>query len=82
MLDASGNRETQAKIQFKILKSAAFDKKLDCHEVLQIPGRVDSSFIALTRIANQGGNSAHFHDLCINVIGLSFRQTFYIGALF
>jgi hypothetical protein len=56
MLDASGNRDAQTKIQFEILKSASFvaGKQLDSHEVLQIPGRVDATFLTLTRIANQG----------------------------
>jgi hypothetical protein len=59
MLDASGNRDAQEKVQFNILKSAIFvaGKPLDSHGVLQIPGLVDSTFNALAHAANQGEES-------------------------
>ncbi len=56
MVHASGNSDAQEKMHFSILKSATIvtGEQLDSHGLMQIPGRVDSSFNALTRIADQG----------------------------
>jgi hypothetical protein len=62
MLEATGNRDAQEKVQFSILKSATFiaGKQLGSHGVLQIPKSVDSTFNELTRIANQGEKTSVF----------------------
>ena len=84
MLDVSSNRDAQEKIKFNILKSATLvaSKQLDSHGVLQIPGRIDTAFNALTRIANQGEHPRVSSFVCLNMIHVSFLQKLYIRALF
>lgn len=87
MLDASGNRDAQEKMQFSILKSATLvaGKDLDSRWILQIPGCVDSTFNSLSCIANQGEiepSCLHLRlaqrDLCVCLVrnfasGLDFE---------